>query len=35
MGNRIIDMEMHSGSAKTLFETIFVDEIEQNKGIVL
>ncbi len=28
-------MEMRSGSAVTLSETIFVDEIEQNKAIVL
>ncbi len=28
-------MEMRCCSAKTLFETIFVDEIEQNKAIVL
>ncbi len=28
-------MVMHSGSAKTLFETILVEEIWQNKAIVL
>ncbi len=28
-------LEMHSGSAVTLFRTIFVDDIEQNHAVLV